>query len=120
MNISDIKAAVEAARERQAKELQDCPFCGRPAERQRFSFNSVRCDDGDCPGVSGADKSDWNHRPAQEQADTALIALWEMMQPEEQLGMVPPQGEMIISGGWVPETIYGRLEIEQEASDAAD
>lgn len=93
MNIEQIKAAVGAARERQAKGLQDCPFCG--SNNLHLIFLDTDEDDlcyrecCECQLNSGfldnqklTDEA-WNYRPAQYQADQALIALWEMMQGQE-------------------------------------
>jgi hypothetical protein len=97
MNISDIKAAVDAARERQ------------------------------CKGVPEDELSIWNTRPAQQETDAALIALWEMMQPVQSdvpfRGMVAKPVEngwevsLFESGGKVWEFELGS---EQESTDATD
>lgn len=89
MNIEQIKTAVDAARERQNQELKFCPFCEIPASvRVDFFGTDVqvfcsRCQAGPFWAVKGEAEKSWNNRPAQSQADTALIALWEMMQQKE-------------------------------------
>ena len=80
MNINEIKAAVDAARERQAKEIQDCPFCGN-GQFMHNEHGEMQCFS--CSAVEGVGDGNWNNRPAQEQSDNALIALWEMMRPKE-------------------------------------
>lgn len=89
MNIEDIKAVVDAALERQSKELQDCLFCGVAPNTRRLDHDFegrtevYDCTNDNCsiqPETTASEKSyqSWNRRPAQEQADTALIALWDI------------------------------------------
>lgn len=91
MNIEQIKAAVDAARERRAKEIQGCPVCESDDIATEFAEHNELWAYMHCNSCRyGTDIFDtpsdvlthWNNRPAQSQADTALIALWEMMQQE--------------------------------------
>lgn len=97
MNIEQIKAAVDAARERinieNRGELLPCPFCHGSAQLvESRGLTKAECArheyDGKCfvnpetvlatedeGGVDGCAHI-WNYRPAQEQSDAALIALW--------------------------------------------
>ena len=81
---SDIRAAVEAARHREqqraAGEPLGCPCCGGEAAE---SNDEKKCLSLRCPFVIKTDKHLWNTRPAQEQADRALIALYDQMKADE-------------------------------------
>jgi hypothetical protein len=128
MNISDIKAAVDAARERQDRILhacpmnEPCPFC-ESGNITAFDYKAV-CNN--CGAREGAG-ADWDTRPAQDRADAALIALWEMMQPAQSdvpfRGMVAKPVEtgwevsLFESGGKVWEFELGS---EKESTDAVE
>jgi hypothetical protein len=73
---SNIKTSVEAARHREqqraAGEPLGCPCCGVAVTPWR---GLCECDNECCPVTHIHFTDDWNTRPAQEQADRALIEL---------------------------------------------
>ena len=76
METEEIKTAVEAARHREqqraAGEPLGCPCCGGAVSPWR---GLSECGNELCPVTHIHFTDDWNTRPAQEQADRALIAL---------------------------------------------
>jgi hypothetical protein len=81
METEEIKTAVEAARHREqqraAGEPLGCPCCGGAVSPWR---GLCECGNELCPVTHVHFTEDWNTRPAQEQADRALIALVDRLQ----------------------------------------